>query len=156
VDKQKPIYIKNMVSFIGEYKYSIDQKGRLAVPAKFRKDLSGGAVLTRGLDNCLFLFTQQEWEILMKKIVALPLSQANSRAFSRLMLAGAMELTLDSQGRILIPDYLRKYASLSKKTVMTGLFNRLEIWDENAWQSYQLKTEKESTDIAEKLSDLGI
>ncbi|MCX6736827.1 MAG: division/cell wall cluster transcriptional repressor MraZ [Candidatus Parcubacteria bacterium] len=145
-----------MVSFIGEYKYSIDQKGRLAVPAKFRKDLSGGAVLTRGLDNCLFLFTQQEWEILMKKIVALPLSQANSRAFSRLMLAGAMELTLDSQGRILIPDYLRKYASLSKKTVMTGLFNRLEIWDENAWQSYQLKTEKESTDIAEKLSDLGI
>lgn len=145
-----------MTSFIGEYHYNIDQKGRLAIPAKFRKELSSGAVLTRGLDNCLFLFSQGEWEELLKKITSLPLSQANSRAFSRLMLAGAAEVELDSQGRILIPQYLRKFANLNKKIVITGLFNRLEIWDEETWNRYKEKTEKESVDIAEKLADLGI
>ena len=146
----------NMTSFIGEYRYNIDQKGRLAIPAKFRKDLSTGAVLTRGLDNCLFLFNQKDWEELLKKITALPLSQSNSRAFSRLMLAGAAEVNIDNQGRILVPDYLRKFADLNKKVVITGLFNRLEIWNEDNWNQYKDKTEKESTDIAEKLADLGI
>jgi len=145
-----------MTSFIGEYHYNIDQKGRLAIPAKFRKELATGAVLTRGLDNCLFLFAQNEWQELLKKITSLPLSQANSRAFSRLMLAGAAEVEIDSQGRILIPTYLRNFAHLNKKVVITGLFNRLEVWDEDLWNQYKEKTEKESVDIAEKLADLGI
>jgi len=141
--------------FIGEYKHNIDEKGRLAVPAKFRKQLKG-AIITRGLDRCLFVFNQSEWQELAKKINALPLSQANSRAFSRLMLAGAMEAPLDNQGRILIPEYLKHYAILKKQAVITGLYNRIEIWDENEWQKYKSKTEASSDDIAEKLSELGI
>jgi len=145
-----------MTSFIGEYHYNIDQKGRLAIPARFRKELISGAVLTRGIDHCLFLFANNEWQELSKKIISLPLSQANSRAFSRLMLSGAMEVNIDNQGRILIPDYLRQYAGLNKKVVIAGVFNRLEIWDETTWKQYQEKAEKESVDIAEKLSDLSI
>ena len=142
--------------FIGEYHFTIDNKGRIAIPAKLRKELIKGGVLTRGLDNCLFLFTSQDWEQMAEKIKGLPLSQANSRAFSRLMLAGAMNVELDSQGRILIPEYLRKYSNLIKKVVLTGIYNRLEIWDERNWEIYKQKTEKESGDIAEKLGDLGI
>jgi MraZ protein len=118
--------------------------------------LRKGGVLTRGLDSCLFLFTSQDWEQMAEKIKDLPLSQANSRAFARLMLAGAMNVELDSQGRILIPEYLRKYSDLTKKIVLTGIYNRLEIWDEKNWEVYKQKTEKESGDIAEKLGDLGI
>ena len=142
--------------FIGEYHFTIDNKGRIAIPVKLRKELIKGGVLTRGLDNCLFLFTSQDWEQMAEKIKGLPLSQANSRAFSRLMLAGAMNVELDSQGRILIPEYLRKYSDLTKKIVLTGIYNRLEVWDEKNWEVYKQKTEKESGDIAEKLGDLGI
>jgi MraZ protein len=142
--------------FIGEYHFTIDSKGRMAIPAKLRKELIDGGVLTRGLDNCLFLFTSRDWEQMAEKIKSLPLSQANSRAFSRLMLAGAMDVQLDSQGRILIPEYLRKYADLTRKIVLAGVYNRLEIWEEKNWEIYKQKTEKESGDIAEKLGDLGI
>ena len=142
--------------FIGEYHFSIDNKGRIAIPSKLRKELSRGGVLTRGLDNSLFLFSIEEWQQLAEKIKSLPLSQANSRAFARLMLAGAMDVEMDSQGRILIPEYLRKYAHLNKKIVLLGVYNRLEIWDEAEWENYKAKTEKESGDIAEKLGDLGI
>jgi len=142
--------------FIGEFNHSIDIKGRLAVPAKFRKHLGEGAIITRGLDRCLFLFTQTEWEVLAKKIMALPLAQANSRAFTRLMLAGAMDVEIDQQGRILIPDYLRSYADLKKQTVITGLYNRIEIWNETSWKNYKSKTEASSDEIAEKLGELGI
>ena len=141
--------------FIGEYKHSLDQKGRLAVPAKFRKDLKG-SIITRGLDSCLFVFNKNEWEALAKKLINLPLSQANSRAFVRLMLAGAMEAPLDRQGRILVPDYLRQYARLEKTAIVAGLYNRIEIWDEKKWAKYKSKTEANSDDIAEKLSELGI
>lgn len=141
--------------FIGEYQHNLDEKGRVAIPAKFRKQLKG-AIITRGLDRCLFVFNKKEWEELAKKLMALPLAQANSRAFVRLMLAGAMEAPLDRQGRILVPDYLKQYAALKKQTVVTGLYNRIEIWDENEWQKYKSKTEASSDDIAEKLSELGI
>jgi MraZ protein len=119
--------------FLGEYAHSLDQKGRMAVPAKFREKLSGGAIITRGLESCLFVFTRSEWEILAAKITALPLAQANARAFQRLMLAGAMEVDIDSQGRILIPDYLRGYANLTKAVVVAGVMNRLEVWDAARW-----------------------
>lgn len=141
--------------FIGEYRHSLDEKGRVALPVKFRKQMRG-AIITRGLDRCLWVFNKDEWEILAKKLVALPLAQANSRAFVRLMLAGAMEAPLDVQGRVLIPDYLKKYAGLKKMAVVAGLYSRIEIWDEKLWQEYKSKTEASSDDIAEKLGELGI
>ncbi len=142
--------------FIGEYHHNLDIKGRLAIPVKFRSQLTEGAIITRGLDKCLFVFTKNEWELLAKKLVALPLVQSNSRAFVRLMLAGAMDVELDQQGRILLPDYLRTYGGLVKKAVVTGLYNRLEIWDEKQWTSYKEKTESASDEIAERLGELGI
>ncbi|MDP3901493.1 MAG: division/cell wall cluster transcriptional repressor MraZ [bacterium] len=141
--------------FIGEYQHNLDEKGRLAVPAKFRQQMRG-AIITRGLDKCLWVFNKSEWELLAQKLIALPLAQANSRAFVRLMLAGAMEAPLDVQGRILVPDYLRRYSGLKKSAIVAGLYNRIEIWDENKWQNYKSKTEASSDDIAEKLSELGI
>jgi len=142
--------------FIGEFQHNIDVKGRIAVPAKFRNQLSGGAIVTRGLDKCLFLFSIAEWEKLAGKIVSLPLTQANSRAFSRLMLAGASDCEIDAQGRILIPDYLRKYAGLEKEVIITGLYNRAEIWDLNCWNKYKMETESRSEEIAERMGELGL
>lgn len=142
--------------FIGEFTISMDAKGRIAVPAKFRALLNSLAVVTRGLDQSLFLYPKKEWETIAAKIAALPLTSANSRAFSRLMLAGAFEAELDKQGRMMIPDYLRKFASLGKRIVVAGLYNRIEIWDEQAWLSYKASTERESNAIAEGLSELGI
>lgn len=142
--------------FIGEFQHNLDSKGRMALPAKFRQKISGGAIVTRGLDHCLFVFTAKDWEVLAQKLVALPLAQANSRAFARLMLAGAMDVEVDKQGRVLIPDYLRTYAGLKKETIVTGLYNRIEIWDKDSWKEYKAKTESASDEIAEKLGELGI
>ena len=142
--------------FIGEYNYSIDIKGRVAIPAKFRVALSKGAVVTRGLDNCLFVYSKTEWTILAEKLSSLPISQANTRAFSRLMLAGSMDVKIDRQGRIIIPDYLKKYAGMKKRAIIAGLYNRLEVWDEDKWNEYKTKTEKNSNEIAENLSALGV
>jgi len=142
--------------FIGEYKHNLDAKGRLAIPAKFRVLLEGGAVVTKGLDNCLFLYPKHEWEQLARKLAALPISKANTRAFSRLMLAGAAEVDFDSQGRIILPEHLRKFAGLNKTTVVAGLFDRLEIWDEAVWEAYKEGTEAKSSDIAEALGELDV
>ena len=142
--------------FIGEYNYNLDDKNRLAVPTKFRKFFNDGAIITKGLDNCLFIYTKKEWDKLVKRLANLPISQAKSRAFSRLMLAGAMDVNLDKQGRMIMPDYLKAFAGLNKKVVMAGLYNRLEIWDEKMWSKYQRTSEKDSNDIAEGLVDLGI
>ena len=142
--------------FIGEFQHNIDAKGRIALPAKFRAKLTGGAIITRGIDHCLFVLTNKDWEALAQKLIALPLSQANSRAFVRLMLSGAADVELDTQGRILIPDYLRKYAGLGKEAKVTGVYNRMEIWDTKAWNDYKSKTEAGSEEIAEKLGELGI
>lgn len=141
---------------LGEYQHNLDAKGRIAIPARFKEKLAAGAIITRGLDNCLFVFASEEWEALAKKLIALPLAQANSRAFVRLMLGGAMEVAPDNQSRILIPDYLRKYAELKKQVVITGLYNRVEIWDLARWDGYKKKTEGASDEIAEKLGELGI
>ena len=141
---------------LGEYQHNLDIKGRMAIPAKFREKLNAGAIITRGIDNCLFVFANAEWDMLAKKLIALPLAQANSRAFVRLMLSGASDAELDNQGRILIPDYLRKYAGLKKEVIVAGLYNRIEIWDEAAWTAYKAKTESASEEIAEKLGELGI
>jgi MraZ protein len=142
--------------FIGEYIYLIDEKKRLAIPPKFRQLLGNKAVITRGLDQCLFLYPVKEWIILAKKLSQLPLSQSDARGFARLMLTGAMEANLDNLGRILIPDYLKEYAFLKKKIVIAGVFNRIEIWDARIWQEYKKRTEKEVGDIAERLKELGV
>lgn len=142
--------------FIGEYALTIDEKGRLAVPKKFRDEMKKGMVVTRGIDNCLFVYPMTEWNKLAEKISQLPLSQKNTRAFARLMLAGAMDVSLDTQGRIILPDYLRAYAKTTKKVVIAGLLNRLEIWDEAAWNQYKKNTESKSEEISEQLGTLGV
>lgn len=147
---------KNNYMFIGEYNHSIDEKGRIAIPVKFREELGRGAVVTRGLDNCLFVYTADEWKKLADKLATLPISKANTRAFSRLMLAGAMDCEVDKQGRIMLPEFLRKFAGIKRKAVVAGLFNRLEIWDESTWNKYKTVTEKDSSDIAEALGELGV
>src|SRR5690348_6424273 len=123
---------QKLLMFIGEYTISMDAKGRIAVPVKFRSKLNSEAVITRGLDQSLFIYTKAEWETIAAKLAALPLSKANSRAFARLMLAGAYDLEIDKQGRVMIPEHLRSFASLSKKVVAAGLYNRIELWDEAA------------------------
>ncbi len=140
--------------FIGEFHHTLDDKGRLAVPVKFRAQLSEGAVVTRGLDRSLFLYPKEAWSTLAAKIAALPLGQADTRAFARLMLAGAMDVEVDKSGRVTVPEYLRAYAGLAKNVVVTGMYDRLEIWDEAAWETYSALTQKESTDIAERLGSV--
>ena len=142
--------------FIGEYSHNIDNKGRLNLPAKFRRDIRQGVVVTRGLDRCLFVYTRDEWELLAEKLAKLPLSHKKSRAFARLMLAGAWDAELDSQGRIMLPEYLRNYAHLNKHVTVAGLYNRLEIWDEEKWAFYKSGTEKSSAQIAEAMKELGV
>lgn len=142
--------------FIGEYKHNLDIKGRVAVPSKFRKLLKGGAVVTRGLDNCLFLYPRKQWNEIAKKLSNLPIGQAKARAFARLILAGAMDMDFDNQGRINLPDYLIKFAGLKKGAIIAGLYDRLEIWDEEAWEKFKTGAEKESVNIAETLGELGV
>jgi MraZ protein len=141
---------------IGQYEHTIDNKKRLALPAKFRGELGDKVIITRGIDGCLALFTQQQWKIESDKWGGLTISQAESRSFARMMLAGAMEVALDKLGRILIPDYLKQYASLKKNIVICGLSNRLEIWDSAKWETYKKKAEKGVDEIVSKLGGLGI
>ena len=141
---------------IGEYKHNIDAKKRLSIPSKFRKELGEGAVITKGLDNCLFVFPCEHWARLAEKLGNTPIARQDSRSFARHLLASAMEVDFDSLGRILVPEYLKNYAGLKKIAVVAGLYNRLELWDEDRWESYKANLEKNSDSIAEKLGELGI
>ena len=141
---------------IGEYKHNLDAKRRLAIPSKFRKELGEGAILTRGLDNCLFIFPSKFWTPFAEMLAGLSMAKQDTRAFARLFLSGATEVEFDSLGRILIPEHLKTYANLKKSIVVAGLFNRLEIWDEDTWNTYRANLEKNSDKIAEKLGELGI
>ncbi len=141
---------------IGEYKHIIDTKKRLALPVKFRRSFIQGAVITRGIDNCLVVYSLKEWESMADKLGKLPASQTEARSFARIMLAGAMSVKFDRLGRILIPDYLKEYAFLKKKAVVIGLYNRLEIWSEDKWEGYKQRAEKEVGDLASKLGELGL
>lgn len=140
--------------FIGEFHHTLDDKGRVSIPVKFRAALAEGAVVTRGLDRSLFLYPKAEWEKLAAKIAALSIGQADTRAFARLMLAGAMDVDVDTSGRVNVPEYLRSYAGLTKTVVITGLYDRLEIWDEAAWNEYAARTEAAGNDIAERLGSV--
>lgn len=140
---------------MGEYQHSIDDKGRLIVPAKFREDLGAGFVVTRGLDNCLFVYPRSEWETLEAKLKSLPLTSSDARAFVRFFFSGASECELDKQGRILLPGSLRDYAKLLRECVVIGVSNRVEIWAKEIWESYSTDAADSFAAIAEKLTDLN-
>ncbi len=142
--------------FLGEYKHTIDEKSRIAIPSKFRSSLKGGVVITKGLDNCLFVHPMSEWKRWADELSKLPVSKSDSRAIKRHMFGEAVDVKLDSQGRVVLPERLKKFANIKNKAVLLGLYNRLEIWDEEAWEKYKAKTEKQSTNIAERMSELGI
>ncbi|HHT68002.1 MAG TPA: division/cell wall cluster transcriptional repressor MraZ [Firmicutes bacterium] len=142
--------------FMGEYHHGLDAKGRLIIPAKFREELGEGAVITRGLDNCLFLFPQEEWSILESKLKALPLTKSDARQFVRFLFSGATECELDKQGRINLPPNLREFASIEKDAVVIGVSSRVEIWSKERWESYVDDAEESFEDIAENIVDLGI
>jgi len=141
---------------IGEYNHTIDTKKRLSLPYKFRRELSGGIIITRGFEKCLVVYSQKEWKGVIEELRKLPTSRAESRKFSRVVLGGAVEVNLDKLGRILIPDYLKKYAGLKKNVTVCGLSNKLEIWDVRKWEAYRNKAEQDIDKVAEKLPDLGI
>jgi len=142
--------------FIGEYSHCVDTKKRLALPSKFRKDLGKNIVVTRGLDKCLFVYPMKTWKELAEKLGTMPIGEASTRSFVRLMLAGATDVNSDAQGRILLPEYLKEYAGVKKDVIVAGLFNRLEIWDEAKWNTYKENAEKNTDEIAENLGKLGI
>ncbi len=142
--------------FIGEYNHTIDSKRRVAIPSKFRKYFEKGAVVTRGLDNCLFIYPIDTWEEIAGKLGTMPIGEKGTRSFVRLVLAGAFEAEIDSQGRILLPDSLTSFARLGKKVVIAGLYNRLELWDEQRWNSFKKKAEKNQDKIADELGKLGV
>ncbi len=142
--------------FIGEYQHNIDPKKRLALPSKFRKELGTKVVVTRGLDKCLFVYPIKTWKELAEKLGTLPMGESSTRSFVRLMLAGAVDSDVDSQGRILLPEYLKEYAGLDRAVTVAGLFNRLEIWDDAKWKEYRNKAEENSDEVAEQLGKLGI
>lgn len=141
---------------LGEFKHNLDAKNRLTIPAKLRMELGEKPVLTRGLDNCLFIYPNRDWQLFMEKMNNLPLGQKKARDFKRFMLSGASEVEIDEAGRVLIPDLLKKYAGIEKSIVVIGVQDRIEIWDENSWDNYIAGAEKLSADIAEGLSEFGI
>lgn len=133
----------------------MDDKGRIAMPVKFREELGQAFVVTRGLDRCLFVYPRPEWEILENKLKALPMTSADARSFTRFFFSGASECELDKQGRILLPSTLREYANLEKDCVVIGVSNRVEIWSVGSWQSYAGDAAESFADIAENLVGLN-
>lgn len=140
---------------IGEFQHTLDAKNRIALPAKFRKEIGKKAVITRGLDKCLFLYTFEEWQRVAENLSKLPVGQTINRSFVRLFLAGARDVDIDNLGRILIPDYLKEYAGLLQNTAIIGVHKRVEIWNQENWNEYKKKIEGESEILAEKLGEIG-
>jgi MraZ protein len=141
--------------FTGEYRHTVDEKGRIAVPAKFRVQLGAGAVVSRWLDACLAIHTQQGWDALATKVAALPITDQNARRFQRLIFAGAAEVELDRQGRILLPAYLREHIDLRNEAVVVGSRDHAEIWVPSTWATYAQGLE-DPDELAEAFQGLGI
>lgn len=140
---------------IGEYRHTLDPKKRLSLPAKFRKEFGKKVIMTRGLDHCLFLYSEVEWKKLTEKFSNLSLGSEASRGFNRFMLSGAVDVDIDEAGRVLVPDYLKEYAGLKSNIVVSGVGTRAEIWDESKWDAYSRRIEKEANQMAAKLSSEG-
>ena len=145
---------KVLIMFMSEYTHSIDTKGRVIVPAKFRESLGNEFVITQGLDGCLFVFPNEEWNAFEEKLKSLPMSNKDARKFVRFFLAGAATVELDKQGRILIPTVLREFAGLEKDVVVVGVGNRVEIWDKSRWD--EATTFSDMDEIAEHMSEFGL
>lgn len=142
--------------FFGEYHHSLDGKGRMTIPGKFRELLGEGFVMTKGLDDCLFLYPEEEWKRLEEKLKELPMTNREARAFVRFFFSGAAVGGIDKQGRVLIPQHLRNYAHLEKDVVVTGVATRVEIWDQEKWDAYTSDDSLSYDAIAEHMSELGI
>ncbi|MGL5433824.1 MAG: division/cell wall cluster transcriptional repressor MraZ [Lachnospiraceae bacterium] len=140
--------------FMGEYNHTVDAKGRLIVPSKFREQLGDEFVVTKGLDGCLFVYENTEWKILEEKLHSLPLTNANARKFSRFFLAGATTCEVDKQGRILLPAVLRDFAEITKEAVLVGVGSRIEIWSRESWN--ESNTYDDMEEIAENMEGLGL
>lgn len=140
---------------IGEYTHNFDDKNRVSVPSKFRKEIGKKIVVTHGLDNCLFLYPVKEWQKISSKLGEMNMLSADTRSFNRFMLAGASEIDVDANGRVLIPEHLRTFAQIKEKVVFAGVHNRVELWNEGAWNEYKDKVVKQADALAEKLSGIG-
>ncbi len=142
--------------FIGEYQHTLDDKGRVIMPSKFRTGLGDEFVITKGLDSCLFVYPKNEWEAIENKLKELPLTNRDARAFVRFFFSGASESNLDKQGRVLIPGNLREHSKLDKEAIIIGVATRLEIWSKELWEDYQDDDNLSYDSIAEKMAELGI
>ena len=142
--------------FIGQHTHKLDEKSRLSVPKKFREKLGGSVVVTHGLDQCLFVYTLEEWEQFSHKMSELSVGQADTRAFTRFMLSSAVEVDIDKSGRGLIPDVLRDSAGLLDTVIVAGVHNRIELWNEQSWREYIGAVTKRADTLAERLGDIGM
>ncbi len=141
--------------FLGEYQHNLDEKKRVSLPKSYRKDLGRTVVMTRGLDNCLFIYSRKTWEKVAKKLSELSFAQADTRGFNRFILSGAAEVEVDGAGRILIPDHQKDFAGLKKEIVFAGVSDRVEVWDAERWNTYKSRIEKQADQLAEKLGEIG-
>lgn len=141
--------------FIGEYEHTLDEKKRISLPKAFRAQLGKKMVMTRGLDNCLFVYSRAAWERVASKLQELSFAQADTRGFNRFILSGAVEVDVDSAGRILIPDHQKEFAGLHKNVIFAGVSDRVEMWDKAKWLSYKARIEKQADALAEKLGEIG-
>ncbi len=146
---------KHKHMLIGEFKHTLDDKKRISLPIKFRKEIGKKIIITRGLDNCLFMYQLKEWNTIASKLGGLGMGQAGTRGFNRFMLAGASEVAVDSVGRILIPDHLREFAGVKQQVVFAGVHNRVEIWDNDRWEDYKKNVLKDADQMAQKLGEIG-
>ncbi|MBI4214187.1 MAG: division/cell wall cluster transcriptional repressor MraZ [Chloroflexi bacterium] len=142
--------------FLGEFEHAVDDRGRIAVPAKFRSGLADGMVVTRGIEHCLIVWPMDEWRSITAKLRQFPLMNADARRLLRLLLSGATDAAPDRLGRILIPAFLRQYAGLSDIAVLVGVLDRIEIWSRANWETERTSTEAEGSLIAEHLFSLGV
>lgn len=140
---------------MGEYEHSLDDKGRVTIPSRLRDDLQTHFVITKGLDGCLFLYPMEEWGKMEERLKSLPMTNANARAFARLFLAGAQDVEVDKQFRVVIPPRLREHAGIEKEVVLVGVSTRVELWARERWEGYQAEAQTSYEEIAEKMVDFG-
>ena len=141
--------------FVGEYEFSLDDKGRITIPSKFRQAFKDGIIVTKGFENCLFVFNKIQWNDFSKQIQQLKTLKRDARMLSRFIFGGATEDTIDKQGRVMVPSNLRRWAQFDKEIIIIGVSNRLEVWSRSNWQNTESVAAKKFSDIAEELADIG-
>ena len=157
MQKQKSFFLDIRTMLVGKYEHSMDAKRRLPLPARLRDALGKTVVLTRGLEGCVFVYSQNEWLEFARKVNTLPMmSQARARSVARLFFGSAMEAELDALGRVLVPDYLKEHAQLKKEVVIVGTGTRLELWDKEKWEQYQGHEVEDMEDTVAQLREFGI